>query len=220
VSASAEPVLSGIPTRFPIFPLAGAILLPGANLPLNIFEPRYLQMTRDAMRTDKVIGMIQPCGDGGGRRPPEIYPIGCAGRITSFTETEDGRYLITLTGVCRFEVVEELTVSTPYRQAFASFDRFVDDLQPAAPPDGLRPALNRALRGYFDVNDIAVDFAQIEAAPLGGLVNSLAMICPFAPNEKQALLEAESDEQRTRVLVALMEMGACGGGPRAREATH
>jgi Lon protease-like protein len=208
-----------MPTRFPIFPLAGAILLPGGNLPLNIFEPRYLQMTRDAMRTDKVIGMIQPCGDGRGD-PPAVYGIGCAGRITSFAETEDGRYLITLTGVCRFEVVEELTVSTPYRQALASFDRFVDDLQPAAPPDALRPVLHRALRGYFDVNDIAADFAQIEAAPLGGLVNSLAMICPFAPNEKQALLEARSDEQRARVLVALMEMGACDVGSRSRSAAH
>ena len=108
--ASGEPGLSGaLPIRFPIFPLPGAILLPGGNLPLNIFEPRYLQMTRDAMRTDRVIGMIQPT-EGRCQGAPAIYPIGCVGRITSFAETDDGRYLITLTGVCRFEVVEELAV--------------------------------------------------------------------------------------------------------------
>ena len=112
---SSEPVLSGaLPTRFPIFPLPGAILLPSGNLPLNIFEPRYRQMTRDAMRTDRVIGMVQPHGGSSDRSG--LFAVGCAGRITSFAETEDGRYLITLTGICRYDVVEELRVSTPYRQ--------------------------------------------------------------------------------------------------------
>ncbi|HEX6141428.1 MAG TPA: LON peptidase substrate-binding domain-containing protein [Geminicoccaceae bacterium] len=219
MSASAEPGLSGLPTRFPIFPLGGAILLPGGNLPLNIFEPRYLQMTRDAMRTDKVIGMIQPSGEAIDGHPP-IYRIGCAGRITSFAETEDGRYLITLTGICRFDLIEELTVATPYRQAIASFKRYGRDLQPLAPPETFRGCLLQALRGYFDVHDINADFAQIEAAPLDGLITSLAMICPFSPSEKQALLEAPCCESRARVLVALMEMGACGGSDRARPVTH
>ena len=212
---AAEPRVSGLPDRLPVFPLIGAILLPGGNLPLNVFEPRYLQMARDAMRTHKVIGMIQPQGENLTGRPP-VYPVGCAGRITSFAETEDGRYLITLAGICRFQVLEELEVDTPYRQVQASYARFEGDLAPGTPSDEVRPCLLKALRGYFDVNDISADFAQIEAAPLGGLVTSLAMICPFAANEKQALLEAEDCEARARVLVTLMEMGACGGGTCTR----
>lgn len=198
----------GLPTRFPIFPLPGAILLPSGNLPLNIFEPRYLQMTRDAMRTDRVIGMVQP--NGGGTDCPELFAVGCVGRITSFTETEDGRYLITLTGVCRYDVVEELRVSTPYRQVSASFERWQMDLEPPPPSDQLRPQLLDALHGYFEVHDISCDWGQIQAAPLGGLITSLAMICPFEPCEKQALLEAVDPEQRCQVLTALLQMGALG----------
>jgi Lon protease-like protein len=205
-----ETGLSGtIPSRFPIFPLPGAILLPGGNLPLNIFEPRYLQMTRDAMRTDQVIGMVQPCNDGIGDRP-EIFRVGCIGRIASFAETEDGRYLISLTGVCRYDVLEELTVTTPYRQVVASCDRWQRDLEDSVPSDDLRPTLCGALRAYFEVNDISADWAQIEAAPLAGLITSLAMICPFEPCEKQALLEAAGVDERCRVLIALLQMGALG----------
>lgn len=205
-----EAALSGaIPTRFPIFPLPGAILLPGGNLPLNIFEQRYLQMTRDAMRTDQVIGMVQPCGDAG-RGPPPIYQVGCVGRIASFAETEDGRYLISLTGLCRYDILEELKVTTPYRQVVASFERWSQDLEEAVPSDSLRPTLCAALRAYFEVNDISADWAQIEAAPLAGLITSLAMICPFEPCEKQALLEAGGADERCRVLIALLQMGALG----------
>jgi uncharacterized protein len=205
-----ETALSGaIPARFPIFPLPGAILLPGGNLPLNIFEARYLQMTRDAMRTDQVIGMVQPCGDAASG-PPPIYHVGCVGRIASFAETEDGRYLISLTGLCRYDVLEELTVTTPYRQVVASFERWSQDLAEALPPDSLRPTLCAALRAYFEVNDISADWAQIEAAPLAGLITSLAMICPFEPCEKQALLEAVGADERCRVLIALLQMGALG----------
>lgn len=207
MSASAEPGLSGLPTRFPIFPLPAAILLPGGNLPLNIFEPRYLEMTRDAMRTDKVIGMVQP--NGGPESRPAIFPVGCAGRVTSFAETDDGRFLITLTGVCRYDVVEELPVETAYRQVIASYERWRDDLAPPVPSDSLRPRLCRALKRYFEVYGISADWGQIEAAPLAGLVDSLAMICPFEPCEKQALLEAPDPAQRARTLIALMEMGAC-----------
>lgn len=204
-----ETGLSAIPTRFPIFPLSGAILLPGGNLPLNIFEPRYLQMTRDAMRTDRMIGMVQPCSETASDRN-KVYRVGCVGRIGSFAETEDGRYLINLAGLCRYDVLEELTVSTPYRQVVASFDRWQRDLEQPAPSDSLRPTLCAALRGYFEVNDISADWAQIEAAPLGGLITSLAMICPFEPCEKQALLEAVGAEERGRVLIALLQMGALG----------
>jgi uncharacterized protein len=207
--ASPGPGLSGLPGRFPVFPLAGAILLPSGNLPLNIFEPRYLEMTRDAMRTDRVIGMIQPNGCGTPSKPA-LYPVGCAGRITSFAETDDGRYLITLSGVCRYDIVEELAVSTPYRQVVAAFDRWQSDLQPPSPPDGLRPLLLDAIRTYFDAFDISCDWGQIESAPMAGLITSLAMICPFEASEKQALLEAPDPEQRAKILITLMQMGACG----------
>jgi uncharacterized protein len=215
-----EPNLSGgLPTRFPIFPLPGAILLPNGNLPLNIFEPRYLHMTRDAMRTDRVIGMIQP-RVGVASKPPCLFPVGCAGRITSFAETEDGRYLITLTGVCRYDVVEELSVGTPYRQVMASFDRWQGDLEPPSPPDCLRAPLLEALRRYFDVYEISCDWNQIEAAPLGGLTTSLAMICPFEACEKQALLEAADHDQRCRILTSLLQMGALGCKDPSAGARH
>jgi Lon protease-like protein len=214
IAPSESSLCGGLPTRFPIFPLPGAILLPSGNLPLNIFEPRYLQMTRDAMRTDRVIGMVQPSG--GAADHPELFAVGCAGRITSFAETEDGRYLITLTGVCRYDMVEELRVSTPYRQVSASFERWQTDLEPPSPSDSLRPRLLDALRSYFDVHEISADWSQIRAAPLGGLITSLAMICPFEPCEKQALLEALDPEQRCQVLTALLQMGALGmQGPAA-----
>jgi uncharacterized protein len=219
MSSSGEPVQSGaLPTRFPIFPLPGAILLPSGNLPLNIFEPRYLQMTRDAMRTDRVIGMVQP--NGGRADWPRLFAVGCAGRITSFAETEDGRYLITLTGVCRYDLVEELRVSTPYRQVCASFARWQADLEPPACSDCLRPKLYDALRGYFEVHEISADWDQIRAAPLGGLITSLAMICPFEPCEKQALLEAVDPEARCQVLIALLQMGALGGQDQATSPRH
>ncbi len=204
--SSDQSLLSGLPTRFPVFPLAGAVLLPGGNLPLNIFEPRYLQMIKDAERADKIIGMIQPNGRLSDDQP-ELYPVGCIGRITSFESTDDGRYLITLTGVCRFEVVQELTVATPYRQVVASFERWQDDLQPPTPEDSLRPCLTEALRRYFAVHDISVDWDQIELAPLSGLLTSLAMICPFEPPEKQALLEAPDPDQLGKTLVSLLQMG-------------
>lgn len=219
MSASAEPGLCGLPTRFPVFPLAGAILLPGGNLPLNVFEQHYLEMTRDAMRTDRVIGMVQPHNERRDR-PPDLYPIGCAGRITSFAETDDGRYLITLTGVCRFDIVEELQVGKPYRQVLGTFERWQADLEQASPSGGLRPALLNALRTYFDVYEITADWSQIESAPLGGLITSLAMICPFEPSEKQALLEAPDPDQRGRVLIALMEMSACGARLHACTSPH
>jgi uncharacterized protein len=211
-------VRAGLPTRFPIFPLPGALLLPGGNLPLNIFEPRYLQMTRDAMRTDRVIGMIQPTGDGSGRADrPEVYRTGCAGRITSFHETDDGRYLISLTGVCRFDVAEELAVTTPYRQVVADFERWLGDLEPRPPSPALRPALLDAVGHYFEAHQITADWDQIKAAPLPGLVTSLAMICPFEVAEKQALLEARDPDARARALIALLEMSALSGGEAAPE---
>jgi uncharacterized protein len=209
---------SSLPDRFPVFPLRGAMLLPGGNLPLNIFEPRYLQMVRDAMQTDRIIGMIQPRADATDGITPDLYRTGCAGRITNFSETDDGRFLITLTGVCRFDVTSELDVATPYRQVVADFARWRHDLQPASPPGELKVSLAKVLRVYFDRHGIEAEWKAIENAPLAGLVTSLCMICPFEPEEKQALLEAGDATRQARLLIALMEMEALAesGGSSAR----
>ena len=211
---------TSLPSRFPIFPLRGAMLLPGGNLPLNIFEPRYLQMVRDAMQTDRVIGMVQPRGENetDGPGPPVLFSTGCAGRISNFAETDDGRLLITLTGVCRFDIAEEHEVDTPYRQVTADFARWLHDLQPEAPPQELKTGLSRVLKGYFDRHGIEADWSAIDSAPLAGLVTSLCMICPFEPGEKQALLEAADIGRQTRLLIALMEMETLAepGGSSAR----
>jgi Lon protease-like protein len=203
--------IESLPGRFPVFPLTGALLLPGGNLPLNIFEPRYLQMVRDAMQTDGVIGMIQPSAEAGPDGGPPLYRTGCAGRINNFRETEDGRFLITLTGIARFDVAEELSVTTPYRQVLADFDRWRHDLQPEPPADALRGDLLGALRGFFERHEIEADWSTIETAPLAGLVTSLAMICPFEPNEKQAVLEARDLNAQASLLTALMQMSATAG---------
>ncbi|MEK0082129.1 LON peptidase substrate-binding domain-containing protein [Benzoatithermus flavus] len=199
---------SSLPRRFPIFPLRGALLLPGGNLPLNIFEPRYLRMVRDAMQTDRVIGMIQPKTEDDPSPAPALYRTGCVGRISSLEETTDGRLLITLTGVCRFDVTEELEVATPYRQVEADFGRWRQDLYPALPPAELKAGLLGVLRAYFDRHGIEADWSTIDAAPLAGLVTSLCMICPFEAEEKQALLEAPDMGRQAELLIALMRMEA------------
>jgi hypothetical protein len=204
-----------LPHRFPIFPLSGALLLPGGNLPLNMFEPRYLQMTRDAMQTDRVIGMIQPREGTAINGEAPIYRVGCAGRITSFEETQDGRYLITLTGVSRFDVVASVT---PYRQVAASFDRFAADLNPVTADPAWRETLMSAMRGYFERQQIDIDWDAVSQAPFDGLVTSLAMICPFSASEKQALLEAADQNRRLETLIALMRMHSftADEGPQVR----
>ncbi len=205
-----------LPVHFPIFPLAGALLLPGGNLPLNIFEPRYLAMVRDAMQTHKVIGMVQPRPDQENERTPKIYDVGCAGRITHFEESDDGRFLIALTGMCRFDVVEELDCGTLYRQVRADFGRWLGDLEPVEPSTALRGELLDALKQFLDAHELAAEWTGIEQAPMSGLVTSLAMICPFEPSEKQALLEAADLNRQTEILTALMRMDALtgpGGAP-------
>jgi Lon protease-like protein len=202
-----------LPDRFPIFPLKGALLLPGGNLPLNIFEPRYLAMVRDAVRTDRVIGMIQPREPVPGTAKtvpdepaPPIYDVGCAGRITNFSETDDGRILITLTGLSRFDVAQELQVTTPYRQVVGRFDRWRHDCEPEDPPPHLKGELLQVLRRYFDLQGIEADWKAIKDAPMVPLVISLAMICPFGAAEKQGLLEGPTITDQAELLIALMEM--------------
>lgn len=201
-----------LPQVIPVFPLDGVMLLPRGQLPLNIFEPRYLNMVDDAMAGDRIIGMIQPSG--GPRRLPSLSPVGCAGRITSFAETSDGRYLITLTGCSRFRVQSELPVQTPYRQVRALFAPYEADL--VAPPAGEgnldRENLLEALRAYLETRGLDIDWDTAETAPPEALVNSLAMALPFEPPEKQALLEAPDLDGRAAVLTALMRIDAAGDG--------
>lgn len=194
-----------LPETIPIFPLAGAVLLPGGELPLNIFEPRYLRMVDDALGGARAIGMIQP-KEGPGARPP-LYDVGCAGRITSFVETGDGRYLITLTGLRRFRLAEEVNADAPYRQARADWAAFDIDLHKDLSGDAIdREDFLEVMHDYLAAEGLKTDWDAASAAPLDALVISLAMGCPFEPNEKQALLEAETVEARARCLIALMEI--------------
>jgi Lon protease-like protein len=199
-----------LPPVIPVFPLPGALLLPRGRLPLNIFEPRYLAMIDHALRTSRVIGMIQPCG--GTSSKPELFPVGCVGRLTSWSETGDGRFLITLTGIARFQVESELETATPYRQVQACYKAFPHDLEDCSDVDIDRARLAGGLRCYLKQHKIEADWSSIERAPAEVLINSLAMICPFDVAEKQGLLEAPTLCERAKMLIALIEMAAANGG--------
>jgi Lon protease-like protein len=200
--------VSDLPELIPVFPLDGALLLPGCQLPLQIFEPRYLNMIDDAMSGHRLIGMIQTSA-GGERVRPHLADVGCAGRITSYAETGDGRYIITLTGVCRFEAGDELDIATPYRQVRPSYQRFASDLDADEAPLALeRAPFLATLRRYLEHKGLAVEWDAAKQAPAGALINSLAMGLPLDPAEKQALLEAPTLAERKEVLTALMEIDA------------
>lgn len=190
--------------EFPVFPLSGALLLPGGKLPLNIFEPRYKAMVEDALGAGRMFGMVQPDasladGDSG----PQLYRIGCLGRIVSFSETDDGRYLITLLGIRRFRIAEELQMRRGYRLVRAAALPMSPD-----PDCGDRDALLVALRPFFARRSMEVNWEQVENMPDPALITTLAMVCPFAEAEKQALLEADSLAERAEVLLALLRMDA------------
>jgi Lon protease-like protein len=212
---------SDLPKLIPVFPLDGTVLLPKGQLPLNIFEPRYLNMIDDAMAGERLIGMIQT-RSGGSRAHPRLCAVGCAGRITSYAETSDGRYLITLTGVCRFKVEQELSAQSPYRQVRADFEPFEADLEcdaeaavdedALAPLEAGRETLLLALRAYLQHRGLDIDWDQAREAPIEALINSLSMALPFEPAEKQALLEAPDTLTRRDALTALLQMGAAAGG--------
>ncbi|MGV9008095.1 LON peptidase substrate-binding domain-containing protein [Brevundimonas sp.] len=199
---------SDLPQVIPVFPLPGTIILPRGQLPLNIFEPRYLNMIDDAMAGDRIIGMIQPTA--GPRRLPSLSSVGCAGRITSFAETSDGRYLITLTGCARFRLASEIPAQTPYRQIRADFAAFEADLSsPPREDDDLdRDRLLDALRAYMETRGLDIDWDTAETAPPEALINSLSMALPFDGAEKQALLEAVTLPDRAAVLTALLTIDA------------
>lgn len=208
--------LDELPATLPVFPLTGTVLLPRGQLPLNIFEPRYLAMIDAALSGSRFVGMIQPLEHEDKVLAPALSKVGCAGRLTGYRETDDGRYLITLTGVCRFAVGEELSYGTPYRQVRPDYGSFLGDLVGEANAEFPRERLIGALRSYLANRDLKADWKSVMSAPPETLVNALAMLCPFEPAEKQALIEARSWSERVDTLVALLEMSAA---PRPRNIT-
>jgi uncharacterized protein len=193
----------------PVFPLPGALLLPRGQMPLNIFEPRYMAMVDDALRAShRLIGMIQPDpAHPGPEHKPNLFKVGCVGRITHIAETGDGRYLLQLTGVVRFRIDEELDVATPYRQCRVTYAPFTDDFTARKGEDEVdRESLLRALSDFLKANDLKADWEGIENAPNEALVNALAMMSPYGVAEKQALLEAPDLKTRAEILVAATEI--------------
>jgi len=210
---------SDLPRLIPVFPLSGALLLPRTQLPLNIFEPRYLAMPNDAISGERVIGMVQPGFDvtagevDNAAAHPDLQPVGCVGRVTSFAETGDGRILITLTGICRFELVRELPLATAYRRFEVDYARFDDDLDPQVGEAEVdRDGLLEALKAYLEANKLEADWESLNEATNDTLVNGLCVMAPYGPKEKQALLEAADLKTRAEMLVAMTEMALAGAG--------
>lgn len=209
-----------LPAVIPVFPLTGTLLLPRRALPLNVFEPRYLAMVDAALAGDRLIGLIQPAvgrpGTERANRPP-LERVGCLGRLTQYAETGDGRLIVTLTGVARFAVTEELATTTPYRQVRYETESFADDFRPGVGEEAVdRAKLLATLRAYLDHNALAVEWSQFESAANEALVDGLAMMSPCGPREKQALLEAPDLNTRSELLVAITERSLAageGGGP-------
>ncbi len=204
---------SDLPETIPVFPLPGALLLPRARLPLHIFEPRYLAMLDDTLKTtDRIIGMIQP-REGAPAGSSTLQSIGCAGRLTSFTETDDGRYMVTLTGISRFRVIEEVEGFTPYRRCKVNWSGFDRDLGSSEhDPKFDRDAFFASLNRYFEAEGLQTDWESLKEAEDELLINSLSMLCPFEPEDKQALLEAPSLLTRRETLMTLIEFAMRGGG--------
>jgi Lon protease-like protein len=204
-----------LPAEIPVFPLSGALLLPRGQLPLNIFEPRYIAMVDAALAGGRTIGMVQPRFDLGSVVPgpnPPLCGVGCAGRITSFSETGDGRYLITLVGICRFRVVEEIPSGRLYRVARVSAEDFPTDFVVRSGENAVdRGGLLRTFQDYLAANNLEADWESVEKTPTEALVNALSMMAPFGPPEKQALLEAPDLKTRADTLVAITEVSLARG---------
>ena len=202
-----------LPETIPVFPLTGALLLPGGQLPLNIFEPRYIQMVDDALAGARIVGMIQPSLDAIRREKtdPQLCEVGCMGRITSYAESGDGRYIVNLQGIARFRVIEELSVRTPYRACRIA--AFIGDLASGTGEDEVdRDGLLRAFRRFFEVNQMDADWDSIARASNETLVNALSMMSPYGAAEKQALLEASDLKTRADTLIAITEIALAGEG--------
>ena len=204
--------MTDLPPTIPVFPLPGALLLPRARLPLHLFEPRYLAMLEDTLKTEhRLIGMVQP-RDGLGSSERSLQAIGCAGRVTAFSETEDGRYMITLAGQSRFRITREVSSFSPYLKADVNWDGFDRDLGPTeTDPDFKREPFLDLLSRFFSAQDLQTDWESLSEADDELLINSLSMLCPFEPEDKQALLEAPSLSTRRETLVTLIEFALRGG---------
>jgi hypothetical protein len=205
-----HPKVEDLPGEFPVFPLPGALLLPHGKLPLRIFEPRYVAMTEDSLGEGRMFAMIQPDPNmAETENGPGLFRVGCLGRLSSFTETDEGHYLITLTGVIRFAVTAEVAMRRGYRRVRGDFAAYHADLDLSARPIATsRETLLAALRGYFTHRGIELNWDAIKRLPDAMLVVTLSMVAPFEPAEKQALLEAPGDAERASALLALLQMGA------------
>ena len=202
-----------LPAELAIFPLPGALLLPWGRLPLNIFEPRYLAMTLDALASGRIFGMVQPDAEESLKdAEPAVYGIGCAGRVASFEETEDGRLHILLKGLARFRIVKEIDGRSGYRRVRANFEEFKDDLEPLPRFVLEREKLMTYLKPYFEAQSMPVSMEMFKGLSDASLVTSLCMVCPFDPREQQALLEARTMDERAATLVKLLQMGVFDTG--------
>ncbi len=210
ISNPFTPSFENLPKTIAIFPLTGAILLPNRQLHLNIFEPRYLNMTFDALGAERMIGMIQPDKSSVASPEDRVYKTGCAGRITAFSETDDGRLLIILTGVCRFAILEEIPTVRGYRRIIPNWQPFAGDLADEEEPDLDAPSFLQTLQAYFSLKNIQADLDSMKKMPVGNLIDLLAMNLPFEPEEKQALLESMTLSDRARIMMGLTEILASG----------
>ena len=197
---------NNLPQTLPIFPLGGVLLLPNGRLPLNIFEPRYLAMTDDALATDRLIGIIQPATSEAQENQNSVFKTGCAGRITAFSETEDKRYLITLSGLIRFDVGEEISTPRGYRRVVPDWSPYKTDYLDEKNFEFNKERLLMALKRYFEKKAIDADWETINKMDDARLVTTLAMICPFDPTEQQALLMAKNIEERAETIISLLEI--------------
>ena len=197
---------SDLPSKLAVFPLTGAVLFPQTQLPLNIFEPRYIQMIDEVLSSpNRIMGMIQPNLSKDDPNSKNLKKVGCAGRISSFSETGDGRYLVTLTGIARFEVDQELDTTTPYRQAMANFENYKDDLKPANTENIDRKSLLVLIKKYLEQKNLLIDWEIIEQSPTEQLINYSGVLVPFEPEEKQLLLETKTLTDRCKVLESLFQ---------------
>ncbi len=211
--------LADLPASLPVFPLQGCILLPRSSLPLNIFEPRYLSMVDDVIAGNRVVGIVQPLGAHEESPQSKGHPLrqtGCAGRLSAFSETDDGRLLITLTGICRFDIVGETQTAKPYRICDVNYSPFLKDLVRGHGQNAVDwPRFLEVLKAYLEARNLSADWDSIQRSPTEVLINTLSMISPYGPEEKQALLEAPDLKTRSEVLMALaeMEIAAPDSGP-------
>lgn len=215
MNTSPAAALDTLSPTIPVFPLSGALLLPRGELPLHVFEQRYRDMVRDSAAGHGLIGMVQPTQPESTADRPDLYGTGCVGRMSALRQTDDGRYYMTLIGLCRYDIVEELPMTHAYREVVADYRRYLSDIDPAEPDATDREKLLSALQGYLDAQDLETDWGQMDRVDEETLVNALAMMCPFDPREKQALLEAGNIRERSEILTSLFTMS----GHAARGAT-